>query len=677
MCLAFAWFIARLLYPKNSLTELSLWKINLLRSLRTFVIFAITVLLLSPVLKIKRVKTEIPLLFVLTDNSFSMKNVPDSAVVVGEIESLMELVSKELESSFKISWLNFDLDLKEGKELNFSGMHSGYSKALKQINSKYSYLSPSALLLIGDGLYNVGENPIGIAKDIEFPIITVPFGDTVPKTDLSILNVRSAPVVFKNSSFPVEVEIAGKELPSSEVFLKILLNDKELYNKNISINSKSFYSSENFLLEVPEAGVLNYKFSISAVDGETNLSNNTKTITVEAVSNRQKVLILSDGPHPDIGALKSALDLAGYETVLAVSGNFANYKPGDYSLIIFYQLPSKRNADIGRFINSKVPRWIFITGNTNLSDLNNYNSGIIIDKLYDQNVELSVIYNDNFDHFNIDEEFSDLVPELPPLFAPYGKYSYNNEMQILFKQKIEGVKTDYPAICIGVNNSVKTAITIGEGMWRWRIREAQAAGEPSGFNLLIKNISKYLALEYNQDNFNIDYSRVINSFDAVVFKAEVLNNIFEEVNNVEIALNIKNSAGDIYSYVFDEVESGYELNAGIFSGGEYFFSASVKTGSNSYSEEGSFIVVENNIEQLNTMANYKLLSQISDITGGNMFLNSERDEMIDAIRKLGKDNIREVVKEDILDLVHIKYIFLLLVLVAGSEWFLRRYWGTY
>lgn len=679
ICLAFAWFIARLLYRANSdLEGLSNWKLLLLRGLRTIVVFIISVLLLSPIIKLKRVKKEDPLLFVLLDNSFSMKNLPDSTAIMTELVNLNRLISNELESSFRIEWFKFDKELKEGGDLDYSGIYSGYSEALRKLNTKFNYRNPSGLILVGDGLYNVGENPVGISRNIEFPIYTVQFGDTIPKTDLSIINTRSAPVVFKNSSFPVEVEIAGKELPLTQVVLKISLKDKVLVNKSIDIDRKTFYSSENFVLKVPETGILNYVVTVSAIKGETNLRNNTRTIRVEAASDRQKVLILSDAPHPDIGAVKNVLDNSGYKTVAAINGNFSKYKPEDYNLLILYQLPSAKNgsANVQRFLDSKVPRWIFLTGNTKLEEFNNFDTGVEIEQISDENVELTVHYDEKFDLFGIDDELQGNVNGLPPLFAPYGKYSFNEGMQILLKQKVNDIIFDYPVMCIGVNNSKKTAVSVGEGIWRWRIMERQSGETSRMFSKIVTSTSKYLALKNNRDNFTVDYSRVVNSFDPIKFKAEVLDDLFEPVKDAEVLFQIKNSSGEDFNFVFDESGNGYELNAGNLPEGEYSFTASVETGNKKYTENGNFVVFESNAEQLKTTVNHKLFSQISEITGGRMFYPSESSELIEEIKEIAKSK-NEMVEEDIFNVIHIKFVLFVLVLIAGTEWMLRRYWGTY
>ena len=47
-----------------------------------------------------------------------------------------------------------------------------------------------------------------------------------------------------------------------------------------------------------------YTATIEKAKDEQNTKNNTVSFVVNVLESKQKILILSDGPHPDIGSIK-------------------------------------------------------------------------------------------------------------------------------------------------------------------------------------------------------------------------------------------------------------------------------------------------------------------------------------------------------------------------------------
>ena len=50
-----------------------------------------------------------------------------------------------------------------------------------------------------------------------------------------------------------------------------------------------------------------FKIKIRPFEGEANLKNNEYEFVIQILENKQKILMLSDGPHPDLGAIRTSL----------------------------------------------------------------------------------------------------------------------------------------------------------------------------------------------------------------------------------------------------------------------------------------------------------------------------------------------------------------------------------
>lgn len=61
-------------------------------------------------------------------------------------------------------------------------------------------------------------------------------------------------------------------------------------------------------MEANTPGFQVYQVRIDPIEGESTIKNNTQTIYVEVIDSRSNVMFLSAAPHPDIAAIKSAID---------------------------------------------------------------------------------------------------------------------------------------------------------------------------------------------------------------------------------------------------------------------------------------------------------------------------------------------------------------------------------
>src|ERR1039458_744542 len=106
-----------------------------------------------------------------------------------------------------------------------------------------------------------------------------------------------------------------------------------------------------------------YTVKLSDVDGEVSFANNVKDIFIDVLDGRQKILILADAPHPDVAAIKNALESnENYEVNSFIASDFDKSLAG-YNLVIWNQLPSAKNslqkllADIDK---AKIPVLYFL-----------------------------------------------------------------------------------------------------------------------------------------------------------------------------------------------------------------------------------------------------------------------------------------------------------------------------
>ena len=107
--------------------------------------------------------------------------------------------------------------------------------------------------------------------------------------------------------------------------------------------------------------------------------------------------------------------------------------------------------------------------------------------------------------------------------------------------------------------------------------------------------------------------------------------------------------------------------------GKYTFLAKVK--GSEILKKGSFDVKAIQLEQLHTVANHKLLYQLSDMSSGVLFYPNQTDKIVAAIKQ-SKNNYKRISTEEKLKgIINIPWILLSLLSLISLEWFLRKYNG--
>ncbi|MBN1820509.1 MAG: hypothetical protein JW833_07325, partial [Prolixibacteraceae bacterium] len=135
--------------------------------------------------------------------------------------------------------------------------------------------------------------------------------------------------------------------------------------------------------------------------------------------------------------------------------------------------------------------------------------------------------------------------------------------------------------------------------------------------------------------------------------------------------------GKNFRYIFDNEGNYYKLDAGKLPVGNYSYSAEVTIGEEEFTESGEFSVVPLQIENTKTRANFNVLYQMANLTGGELFYSDEAEKLVEKIRNNNNIKPTHYFQASITELLNLKWLFFVILIVLGVEWFLRKYWGIY
>lgn len=673
--------VSLILYFRNKENrELGKNQVAVLMTLRFLSFFLIAFLLLSPFIKNLKKITRNPLIIVAWDNSGSIISTPDSINIEAEISKIREQVNGELSEKYSVLEYSFGEQAKRLENLSFSEKKTDYSELISTVTSNHFNENIGALILVGDGINNQGKNPLNLLEDVNFPIYTIGFGDTTEVVDSRIQDIRVNRTSFSGNKFPVEIDAQFSKLKGKTIKLSVIQDKNELASVMITPPNQNYFLTQNFILDAGTAGLKHYSVKTEIVENERNTKNNQAGFVINVLEKKQKILILSDGPHPDIGAIKNTLDLQTTYDVSVFTEEPYPVNYSDFNLIILNQLPTsgKSAADIVKNAQTKRIPILFIVGTkTFLPQLNALAQGASISPLAGSGEEAQAILNNSYATFNLSEDFKEIISRFPPLQVSFADYGLEAGFTPLFYQKIMNVETTKPLLATGTLNGRKTGFIFGEGIWRWRLYNYSVNQNQALFNELVNQLVQYLALRQNEDNFIIDFKPVYAETDEITFRAEVYNDAFEKVNNEEVKIKIQNSNAEEFEYTFDIQGSDYILNAGHLPSGDYTFSAEVAIGDKTFNETGRFTIIPVNFENLDLRANHNLLYQLSAQSGGQFYQPNESEQLISDLKNNNRLKATSYFQEMINEMLNLKWLFFVVLLLLSVEWFLRKFWGIY
>ena len=649
-------------------------------ALRFLSYFLIAFLLLSPFIKNLKKITRNPVIISLWDNSSSIISTPDSVNIEAGINKIREEVKNELNSKYSVVEYSFGEHTNPLEKLNFSEKKTDYSDAISTVLNNHFNENIGALILVGDGINNQGKNPVNLLSEVNFPIYTIGFGDTTEVVDSRIQDIRVNRTSFSGNKFPVEIDAQFSKLKGKPIRLSVVQDNKEIASVMVTPPNQNYFYTQNFILDAGGAGLKHFTVKSEVVENERNKKNNQSGFVINVLEKKQKILILSDGPHPDIGAIKNTLDLQTTYDVSVFTEEPYPSNFSDFNLLILNQLPTSGKSVADVLANAQKSRLpiLFIVGNkTFLPQLNALSQGVTITTLAGSGEEAQATLNKSYAIFNLSDDFKEILSRFPPLQVPFADYELQAGFTPLFYQKIMNIETLKPLVATGTINGRKTGYIFGEGIWKWRLYNYFANQNQALFNELVNQLIQYLALRQNEDNFMVDFKPVYAETDEIILKAEVYDDAFERINTGEVKIKIKNSANEELDYIFDIQGDNYILNAGHLPMGDYSFAADVSIGDKVYTETGQFTITPVNYEITDLRANHNLLYQLSAQSGGRFYLPGESAQMISDLQSNNRLKPTSYFQEMINEMVNLKWLFLVIVLLLSVEWFLRKFWGIY
>ena len=631
---------------------------------------------------VRRITRDIekPIILLAVDNSQSIIASRDSVQRKTAINTSLDKLRNGLETKFDFRVMTFGDKVKDGMNLDFTDKQTDFSALYDELNIQYMNRNVGAIIIASDGLYNAGNSPLNGPSRIKAPIYTIALGDTTEYKDVILTRVNHNKVAFLGNAFPLEVIVDAKQASGATVNLTIKEDSTLIFNRMLSISGNRFHTSIPVYIDAKSRGIKHYHIMLSPVNGEVSVKNNEQDVFIEVVESKQKILILANAPHPDLSAIKYAIENnPNYEVVVQYAKDFNGNSAG-YNLIILHQLPSNQPGFqewAKKWQNDGQSLWYIIGSASNINALNLADAGLLISDNNGSLNESQPSLTADFSLFTIPEEWKSTFSTWPPLSMPFGIYKLKSNAYVLLNQRLGNVITGQPLFYFRQEGNQKTAVLCGEGSWKWRLSEFEHSGNSNIYNEFVTKTVQYLAAEQDRSPFQVRTKSAFMENEMVLFDADLRNESGALVNTPEIKMLITTTGNKQYTFTFSRTDNAYTLNAGLLPVGNYRYKADVKLGDKIYSKTGEFSVNAMQLETVNTIADHQLLYATASRNGGAMIYPGQEQLLLDALAK--REDITSVSYQHkkLQELIDTPWVFILIMLFLGLEWFLRKRSGAY
>jgi hypothetical protein len=648
-------------------------------SLRALSLGVIAVLLLGLLLEQSDFETERPVILTLIDRSSSMNNYKKSDKIESQIKAYQSILKEKLAGRFELQTWSFGTNLQVADK-GFTSAQTNMELPFEQAANQFLNRNLGAVVLISDGNYNMGGHPMYNAAYLPLTAVySLAVGDTAVKKDLLVANVAHNELAFLNNNFTLEVDIEAQRFAGKNIQVSLYEDGKKLASQKVQLPAtRSSQTTIQFEAKAKKPGIHEYKLVIDRFKGEFSYQNNSRTVYIEVLDSRSKILLYSHAPHPDVAALQQAL--AGnknYEVVVKHTDQLKDLKWSSFDLVVWHN-PGKGFYEqyLNELRSKQIPVWYILGSQTDEQIATKLNTGLQL-TLKTQLEEIQATPNKGFGLYQPNSEWLSLTDALPPLTKRFGEVKANAGTQVFFTQRIGNLQKGTPLLTFSDRNQQRNACLLGEGLWRWRMVNYVKKQNHEAFDAFVGEICAYLMVKKEGSGLRIQAPKKLSTSENCILNATFYNEALQAITSPKINWELDYEHKKIRKGNFATKGAFYQQQLGKLKPGRYYWKASTVHNQKKYVKTGAFIVEDINLEQLESSARHTTLYQLANQTDAKVLAIKDYNKLISLLDK----------KEDLVALrteTHqfdplLDYLLLFFVLIGLliAEWFLRRYHGSY
>lgn len=185
------------------------------------------------------------------------------------------------------------------------GNATDIGRAIRQSVEAQAGAPIAGIVVVSDGRFNHGEPAEVVARYARgkrIPIIAVGVGDPSPPRNITVAAVEAPPNVFVKDPFKVTAHLRAAGLDGARIRVELLEQSKEAPEptlseaKEITVEAGGRLEPVAFDRRLDQAREVNLIVRVQPVEAETLTDDNQQEVTVRALENKIRVLLVSGGP---------------------------------------------------------------------------------------------------------------------------------------------------------------------------------------------------------------------------------------------------------------------------------------------------------------------------------------------------------------------------------------------
>lgn len=293
------------------------WRAWVIWGLQSLLAALVLLLLWQPAITVAELKRQQNIIAVLVDDSRSMAISEDGITRQAQaVNALQNGVLAGLNRSFQTRLYRFDAGtarIENLKDLKPSAPSTRIGDSLKQLSAETSDLPIGAVVLLSDG----GDNTGGISPDAinalrarHIPVHTVGFGRERAKRDVELDDVALAPRALADSRLAARITWHQRGYAGAKLNLTVrdvsASQSKVLASRIVTLGSESVLQSETLMFDSGGAGAKTLQISAAPLPGEENTANNSLTRVVNVGSEPRRILYIEGEPRWEYKFIRQA-----------------------------------------------------------------------------------------------------------------------------------------------------------------------------------------------------------------------------------------------------------------------------------------------------------------------------------------------------------------------------------
>ena len=675
----------------------------LLTGLRTISLLLLLLVIYGTIYRQNFFSSQKPVLAVIVDNSASMALSDQNGDRTKSVNSILNSSwLKDIENGYDIRYFSFAGDTKplDQDSLDFIGDATNIAQPFTFVADALAHENLSDILLISDGNYNDGGNPVRTVENIGIPIHTIGIGSVMPNPDLSIIATEHNKTVYLDEPTPIKIQIQNQGYNNIKVPFNVALEDEMIKSDIISIATSPSETEYTFEYTPSSTGRKKLELRLTPQSNEQSTENNKKTIYLDVIKSKLKISLLAGGVSPDISFIKNSL-LANtrYELTTAIlnkSGSFYSPQPKtdfveETDIFILINFPTqatpgdlinriadkakKKQSPILYFEGQNIDRTKFLLLENYLPFRGNFKQ----EQEKNIHVEMSQAGALNpILKFNQPQGMSGgySLADLPPIYSSINDVKpWPNSEILAFSaqnsfQNTSSPNNKNPFILTRNNQNQKSATIFAYGLWRWALYLADRNLDFSPYNTLMNNLVRWLEPDNNGERLQVELNKTnFNLAEKINANIELLDTDHIPIESGEIVVTLKAGNSEQIKSVTNSGNGKYFSSFNVATPGDYILKTSAyENGQVIETTETNFTVGEYAIELTDTRMQQSTLENLSQISGG--FFSKSDSAFALKSHLVGKE--RKVNNIFSIELWNNYFVLLTIILLLSTEWLLRK-----